>query len=711
PIAICGATADRVHVDRLAKRLSAFRVPKRLVGRETDSGPVPAFLGPFHPFLFDREGGCTAADRDALDRAHGLVVVCSPHAVTSEPLDEALRRVQRRRGARVLCLIVSGEPNAADKPETSARECFPRALRFEIDDTGAYTETRVEPIAADLRPEGDGRRGALLKLAAGLLQVRYDDLRQRDLLRRQARMRRIATGAFVLLVGAAALTVVALRSRDRAREQRTLAIDATEEAQRQEGRALAGEAKSRRGLYDAYVRRGWQEHDRGDDAACLLWQVEALRLLDEAPTPDADDEAKRYDQRVRIGHLLRSRRLLPEAAYPFEGDTTHAALDPTGRTALVMTGRRLHVFDAETGDRRFEPIEHASDLTWAVIDARGERIAAAEHDGRAHVYDVRTGGRTAGPLVHEGRVSHLLFHPDGSLLYTACADGRWRAWRLDAAGEEAFAVAHEDVFGLAVSADGRRFAATGLFSNARVWDARTGDALTDVLPSAGAEVVRLDPSGRHLLVLSRKRTWAELWDVDEQALRFNLLHDFTVHEAGFSPDGSWIATVGEDEVLWIWETSSGERVAGPFRMGAGVTTLAFSPDGSRIAAGAKDGTVRVWDVTTGHAVSRFLPHDGEIQDVALGPGGERVFASGTRTAARLWSLRDRDGGALRIADPEGAIRYAVLLPGGGRLLTLNEHGVVGRWDVETGRSVREWNELEGPSPVGLLAGPGGSWAL
>ena len=85
-------------------------------------------------------------------------------------------------------MIIDGEPGCPD-----GGECFPPALRFEVDAEGHVTDRPAEPVAADAREHGDGKRGALLKLAAGLLGVKLDDLVQRDAARRarnaQARRR------------------------------------------------------------------------------------------------------------------------------------------------------------------------------------------------------------------------------------------------------------------------------------------------------------------------------------------------------------------------------------------------------------------------------------------------------------------------------------------------------------------------------------------
>ena len=90
-----------------------------------------------------------------------------------------------------------------------------------------------EPIAADARPQGDGRENAKLKLIAGLLGIGFDTLKQRELEAQRARFRRFAAITGCLAVVFAALAIVAVlqsveagRQRDAAllRELRFLAI-------------------------------------------------------------------------------------------------------------------------------------------------------------------------------------------------------------------------------------------------------------------------------------------------------------------------------------------------------------------------------------------------------------------------------------------------------------------------------------------------------
>lgn len=76
-----------------------------------------------------------------------------------------------------------------------------------------------EPLAADLRSEGDGRRLGLLKFLAGLGGVLLGELVQRDARRRLRRVTAVTAMALVPVVALAVLAAIALRARDEAQRQ------------------------------------------------------------------------------------------------------------------------------------------------------------------------------------------------------------------------------------------------------------------------------------------------------------------------------------------------------------------------------------------------------------------------------------------------------------------------------------------------------------
>ena len=177
------------------------------------------------PVFRDRDELATSSDlagsvKAALDESATLIVVCSPNAAKSKWVDEEVRTFRSLgRGDQIRLIIVDGEPHAAD-PE---RECLPRSF---LEAGGP------EPLAADVRDEGDGKTAAKLKILAGILGVSYDELRQREAARRQKRLAAIAAASLAGLVVTSGLAVFAWLSRNEAIEQRQLADRRTTTAER-----------------------------------------------------------------------------------------------------------------------------------------------------------------------------------------------------------------------------------------------------------------------------------------------------------------------------------------------------------------------------------------------------------------------------------------------------------------------------------------------
>jgi hypothetical protein len=167
---------DTAWAKWLHRALEAYRIDKDLVGRENAHGPVPKTL---RPIFRDREDfpagySLTGQTLAALQASEFLIVLCSPNAAQSEYVNEEIRCFKALgRAARVINLIVAGEPG---DPE---RECFPPAVRFKVGADGTITEEREQPIAADARPQGDGKEIAKQKIVAGLLGVGLDEIMRR----------------------------------------------------------------------------------------------------------------------------------------------------------------------------------------------------------------------------------------------------------------------------------------------------------------------------------------------------------------------------------------------------------------------------------------------------------------------------------------------------------------------------------------------------
>jgi tetratricopeptide (TPR) repeat protein len=214
---------DKELADWLHRELERFRVPRALAGKLTANGVVPRRLVPIFRDQHDlaATGDLGGEIKSTLAASQFLVILCSPTAAVSRWTNAEIEWFkQSRPEACVLAAIASGEPFASDIPGREDKECFPPALRHKYDRRGRRTEKRAEPLAADLRGGGESRREGFLRLVAGMLGVGLDELVQREQTRRHRRLAWLAAASLAGMAVTSILSVVAIQSRDEARDQR-----------------------------------------------------------------------------------------------------------------------------------------------------------------------------------------------------------------------------------------------------------------------------------------------------------------------------------------------------------------------------------------------------------------------------------------------------------------------------------------------------------
>ena len=210
------SSKDRKEGEWLQRRLERYPIPQDLRGTEIMDGEI---LGKFlRPVFRDRDELSGSAHlgpaiHAALRASRFLIVLCSPNSARSAWVNKEILDFMSLRPEnpdRILALILSGEPNASSNPAFSDDlECMPPALRYP-----------AEPLAGDLRPEGDGRERGFLKILSGIVQLDFDKLHRRH--ERYMRRRRAIAGSIagVLILSLSGLTAFALLQRGEAIRQR-----------------------------------------------------------------------------------------------------------------------------------------------------------------------------------------------------------------------------------------------------------------------------------------------------------------------------------------------------------------------------------------------------------------------------------------------------------------------------------------------------------
>jgi WD40 repeat protein len=122
-------------------------------------------------------------------------------------------------------------------------------------------------------------------------------------------------------------------------------------------------------------------------------------------------------------------------------------------------------------------------------------------------------------------------------------------------------------------------------------------------------------------------------------------HVGMIHDAGWSRDGSLIATSGYDESVRVWEASTGRQILNVKPLFNFACSVAFSTDGRWLAAGgSEDGQLKLIEVASGRMRS-FQTPDTTLYALEFTPDGKHLIVNHTimnrgDTSIRVLKLSD-----------------------------------------------------------------------
>ena len=664
------SSKDKKWGEWLHRRLESYPIPKEFQGTELFDGAV---LGKnLRPVFRDRDELAGSSDLGpailmALKQTRFLIVLCSRNSSKSQWVNKEIEDFKGLGGEKhILALILDGEPNATSNPDLGdSEECFPPALRYP-----------AEPLAGDLRKEGDGKERGFLKVIAGISQLDFDKLYRRH--ERAQKKKRLVLGTIsasimLLLSG---ISVYAIQQRDAAiaQEREALAQEEKAVAAAEKAEALNREA-SRKALGSALEASGRRE----DPMVGFAYLADALKY---------DPNSKVANEDAKL-HLLRFRRdlaPLPLINIPSNGsEPLSMDLSPDGRhMAVAHENGVAQIWDVATGDPVGKPLQHDGRIIRISFSGDGEKVATASGDKTTKVWEVSTGEQLMSDFGHEDQVFSAMFSPDCAKLVTVSWDGTASIWDIST-GEKLVTIQPESIWSAEFSPDGDSVLTAGN-GGASIWDANTGGLIWNAYDKGNILSAAFSPDGTRILTGG----WGgevQIWDVITRECLYSDISEHAgvrVQTVLFSSDGTRFATAGEYGGGRIWDAANFEPIGQPLLHDGAVSSIAFSPDGRRVVTAGEDKLAKVWDSSTARQMGSAYRHDAEVGIALYSPDGMRIATASVDGSVNIWG--SATGQPTCVNYPGGNWLFD-FSPDGRLLVSVDDHDVARVWNVITGEMI------------------------
>ena len=147
--------------------------------------------------------------------------------------------------------------------------------------------------------------------------------------------------------------------------------------------------------------------------------------------------------------------------------------------------------------------------------------------------------------------------------------------------------------------------------------------------------IDFSPDGNYLATIDQDEIIVYQTNNGQLAYRHRLSNTGRVVQ--FSHNGQWLAYGGHSDLLGLWNPNG---VAPIVKLPSFDNTLClvFSPDDKILATGHQDGIVRLWQLDGAKLLAELVGHSKGVNHLYFSPGGHTLISTSEDSTSRVWSM-------------------------------------------------------------------------
>ncbi len=268
----------------------------------------------------------------------------------------------------------------------------------------------------------------------------------------------------------------------------------------------------------------------------------------------------------------------------------------------------------------------------------GTMIAAGGVNGLLRVWNAETGQVVANFPVLNTSIMAIDWKPNSKWLASSGEDNIVRIWNVN---DSAFPVGQQIAsfqghldkpMSLSWSPDGTRLASASIYEqyNLKIWDVVNFQPQA-LLQRSVSNILKVDwsPNNDYLafatvigiIVLPSTLNIPS----NTQVTNYRLGPNSSMYSVAWSPSGTMIAGGGDNGIVYIWNSSSGQQLKTLSGHSGVVNSISWNSNEVSVATSSSDNTVRVWDTNSSYQLISYAnPKDVGTTSISWSPDGTKL---------------------------------------------------------------------------------------